>query len=327
MIARVACASTIALAGCAALAQSPPGAELDWVTVGAPGNQATLPGEAPWHSEPIGAVDREFRITRTPVTAAQWIEFVEAYAPHLDPARRGDSAFTSLFVRPGGGPGASYEISPGRANFAVDPSWHYVATYCNWLHNGKSPEKWAFETGAYDISTFYARPDGSRADQRERSSGAQYFIPNLDEWTKAVYYDLDRYGAGEEGYWLYPNASQEPLVSGAPGAPGAQTSTGTAELVAVGSYPDVTAPWGLLDASGGTFEWIENVYREDGKDRLLLSSSVFDSPWFEDRIDMRWYRFSPDSPGIGFRVAGVIPAPPTALVVMAPFLLSLRHRR
>jgi formylglycine-generating enzyme required for sulfatase activity len=321
-------AAATSLAATTALAQVSVDYGLDWVTVGAPGNRATLPSEAPSFPDPMGAVDYEFRITRTPVTASQWLEFVEAYAPYLDATTQVGSTFTGLFIhRRSGGPAPRYEISPGKEQFPVDPAWHYAATYCNWLHNGKAREQWAFETGAYDISTFYVRPDRTRADQRERSPGAQFFLPDLDEWTKAVYYDPDRYGPGDEGYWLYPNASQEPLVSGGPGAPAAQTSAGTGELVAVGQYPEVTAPWGLLDASGGTYEWIEDVYREDGKYRRLVSSSIGGDPWHEDRIDMRLYKFAPHEPGIGFRIAAAIPAPGCgALVIGLAFLVISRSR-
>ena len=321
-------AAVAVLTGPPAFGQNPGGAGLDWVAIGDPGNRATLPSEAPFHPDPMGAVNYEFHITRTPVTATQWLEFVEAYAPYLDSQTQRSLPFTTLLIqRTAPGPDPRYGIIPGKEHHPVDPSWHFAATYCNWLHNGKAAEKWAFESGTYDISTFYKRPDGSRADQRERSPGAQYYLPNLDEWTKAVYYDPDRYGAGEEGYWPYPGGSEDPLVSGLPGVPGAETSAGTGELLPVGQYPGVDAPWGLLDASGGRFEWIEDVYREDGKYRRNVSSSRFSDPWYEDRIDTRFFHRSPDLSGVSFRVATTIPAPPAMVTVAAFSLFSWRRRR
>jgi hypothetical protein len=74
-----------ALAAGGALAQQvPPSYGHDFVTIGAPGNRGTLPSEQPWAEFPdqaVGAVGYEFRITRTEVSANQWLEFARAYAP------------------------------------------------------------------------------------------------------------------------------------------------------------------------------------------------------------------------------------------------------
>src|SRR5690606_36322403 len=138
--------------------------------------------------------------------------------------------------------------------------WRYIARYCNWLHNGMptgpDAEQWAFETGAYDTSTFTRNPDGSFNDQRERSPGARFFIPSWDEWVKAVYWDPER-NEGEGGWRMYPYGDTVPV----PGDPdeGGQTNASLNDVGTfdVGSYPDWTTPWGLLDASGGATEWLE----------------------------------------------------------------------
>src|SRR5690606_23240620 len=90
------------------------------------------------------------------------------------------------------------------------------ARYCNWLHNGKVNEQWAFDTGAYDASTFGRDENGDFTDDYTPLPGARFWIPSVDEWLKAVYYDPDRHGPGEGGWWLFPDSSDDPLVIGYP---------------------------------------------------------------------------------------------------------------
>ncbi|MCE7973684.1 MAG: hypothetical protein DYG92_05055 [Leptolyngbya sp. PLA1] len=64
-----------------ALAQPEPFG-IEFVTVGAPGNRATLPDETPLDPDrPRGAVGYEFRIAREPLPASQYLVFANAYGP------------------------------------------------------------------------------------------------------------------------------------------------------------------------------------------------------------------------------------------------------
>lgn len=149
--------------------------------------------------------------------------------------------------------------------------WRAAAVYCNWLHNDKQSTLAAISSGAYDISTFgWAPVPGAPqssvfTDQFTRSPGARYWIPSLDEWLKAAYFDP----AGPEatsGWWAYPNSSNTPLVPGLPGVGDtivggyAPAPAQTAWLVPLEAYPHAATPWGLLDISGGSSEWVEEVY-------------------------------------------------------------------
>lgn len=91
-----------------------------------------------------------------------------------------------------------------------------AARYCNWPTNGKRPERDAFENGAYDTSTFTTNSAGTFNDQRTHTPGASFWIPTVDEWIKAAYYDPNRYGNGVEGYWLYNNQSNTAPIYNAP---------------------------------------------------------------------------------------------------------------
>ena len=75
---------------------------------------------------------------------------------------------------------------------------------------------------------------------------------------KAAYYDPDRYGPGEGGYWYEPGSSNQTLNLGPPTSPNAETSRDLAVFdlqysdgLPVLSYPQTRSPWGLADVSGG----------------------------------------------------------------------------
>ncbi|MGD9789916.1 MAG: SUMF1/EgtB/PvdO family nonheme iron enzyme [Phycisphaerales bacterium] len=324
-------AAIVALANIAA-AQAPPDYGLDFVTVGAAGNRGTLPSERPFAQSPdvpVGSVDREFRITRTEVTTGQWAEFCNAYRPYwtgavLDHAFAGDLTITN---------DGTYVTS--NPNFPNAASWAMSARYCNWLHNDKRPEQWAFESGAYDTSTFTFNPDHTNNFVFAHSPDARYWIPTLDEMVKAVYYDPNRYGPGVEGYWEYPNARSEPLILGDPPPLGngmtnaAITSFPGPHNVSVGQYPDTNLPWGLLDTSGGQTEYTSTSFSPLGG-IYTLGSTFLLAPGtvpIADTINgFLWQGNILDN--AGFRVASVVPAPGVGLIFLfVPVTLSIRSRR
>jgi len=308
--------------------QSVPSYGLDFVTIGAAGNRPTNAKEAPGlANSPIGDVDYTYRIARTEVTVGQWLEFANAYAPYFN----GHDIFqlTGLLTRPTGNPpgqGPAYEPRhPGSENWPADMGWRYAARYANWLHNGKVKDAWAFESGAYDTSTF--KGTLGRNDQARRSPGARFWIPDWDEWTKAAYYDPDRYAPGEEGYWLYPDLSQDELVGGLPGEPGAQTNANLFPApvgMDVGSYPGTPSPWGLLDLSGGQREWTETALGSHNGRRVVVGSQIGDASSPDDRIDW-YYQFSTPLPA-GLRIAS-IPSPGGICILACAALGFIANRR
>lgn len=184
-----------------ARAQSPPPSyDFDWATVTNAGNRAANPDEAPFLFPPIhtpellvGSDPYRYRISRTELTVEQHFEFVQAYAPYWTGGKPSASEFIGFFI---GWTGSGYEIQPGYEKKASNMGWRTAARYCNWLHNGKVNEPWAFEDGAYDTSTFGTNPDGTITDQPRHHPDAKFWIPTHDEWVKAAYYDPHRYGKG-----------------------------------------------------------------------------------------------------------------------------------
>jgi hypothetical protein len=320
--------TTLLVARDVAVAQPVP--ELDFVTVGAAGNRGTLPSERPTAFDAdlaLGAVGYEFRITRTEVLAEQWWEFLEAYRPYYTGSPT-DSRFTSTWI---GRDIASdaYRRPVEWADFPVDTTWEYAARYCNWLHNNKRSEQWAFESGAYDTSTFTFNADGTGNHQATRSAGARFWIPSYDEMIKAFYYDPDRYGPDQGGYWQYSNRSNSAFVTGLP-AEGGTTNAGLGfPYYAAGQYPDAQSPWGLLDTSGGMSEWSETGVVGDGARRFGFGSNVLISEDLVAQTDDISFG-STTSPAhtvsLGFRVA-TVPSTGTYALSITVFVVYARRKR
>jgi hypothetical protein len=318
-----------------ALGQAPPGYGLNFLTIGAPGNRATLPFETPLNPEMnVGAVGYEYRIMRSNLSNAQYVDFLYAYAPYW----RGDVndvMFTGLWTGGQQLPGGQYKftIAPGAEHYSTKISFEMAARYCNWLHNGKSNEHWAFNTGAYEIGD-EGFSKKTWAKQMVHSPGAKYWIPSLDEYDKAAYYDPDRYGPGKEGYWLYPDGGDDPLVRGLPSEPGSQT---IGDLLAgvpgwfpggwdLEQYPDTKSPWGLIDVSATNDAWTTGI----ALDSYLATggSSAHSNPVYqwEDRLDS-------DGGGSlfmslnGLRIVSAVPGPSGVLVFLTTVALTQRRKR
>ncbi len=256
----------------------------DFVRITDPGNRDTNDEELP-HAPGIriGGVNYEFCIADKELTIEQHLEFVIAYYPFYVKETGQTIAFSDMR-----GPGidasfGSVAVIPGfDLQEPSSMSWEYAARYLNWLHHGKVVEQWAFQTGVYDVSTFYDDINGDAQHQLDPSPGARYRFPSLDEWTKAAHWDPAK-NDGAGGYWLYPNGSDiEPL----PGFPheGGERNAGDDDAfpLPVCSYPDVQSPWGLYDVSGGENEWTGTARRDRFRDVRINCGSVYSQSAYGD---------------------------------------------
>ena len=213
-----------------------------------------------WGGTNVGSVDYEYAIAVREVTVGEYFEFVLAYLPYYE-ARTGNSLGFFPFV------GTSIQSSNGSAwilpgvspDDPADMAWEYAARYVNWLHNGKVIEAWAFDTGAYDTSTFVSNDAGEYQHQETRSPHARYWIPSADEWVKAAYWDPN----GDGRYWRYPTSSNVEPIPGLLPQDGGERNAGltTPELrwpLPVMSF-NMTSPWGLYDTAGGVTEHSETI--------------------------------------------------------------------
>lgn len=306
-----------------------PDYDFEWATIGDVGNRAVTQAEGPALFDnngnsvfgAVGSVDYAYRIATTEVTNTQYREFIRAYRPYWN-----DTPFsirlTGQYIN--WNPATDdYDIRPGTENAGAKVTWHMAARYVNWLDNGKGTEQADFETGAYDTSTFGRDPDTNQlTDQLVRDADADFWIPNLSEWTKAMYWDPDKGSDG--GYWLYHNGSDSPAIYDLPSNGG--TSNGaTMFQLDVGSY-DAQSPWGLFDGSGGEAEMLETA-SPTRVFRGLAGSQWSGGPAAsEDRIG-NLGALSPEASLFGFRIASTVPAPGWPAIIVGGLLWCHQRRR
>ncbi|MBY0311318.1 MAG: hypothetical protein K2W85_04560 [Phycisphaerales bacterium] len=306
--------------------------DFQFVTIGSPGNAPVPLSQRPLFpnipaAQTLGSVGYEYRISRTEMTYGQYHEFVRAFVPTYSGEYFPPVVLEGgLGIRYTGGPinsPSSYVLRPGFENAPVeDLEFRPMALICNWLHNGKSASYEAFRNGAYDASTFGIDPvTNAVTDQRFHSAAARFWVPTLNEWTKAMHYDPDRNGPGSPGYWIYPTMSDTFPLGGLPATPGAQTNAGfPTDLLAmpIASYVDTQSPWGILDGSGGASELVE---WGSGQEKVARGSALGGEAIATDRID--WFRFSPAG---GLRLASSVPSP-SGVMVGVGFVWVFRRRR
>lgn len=231
-----------------------------------------------------GRVDYIFEISKHQVTNAQYAEFLNATATESDP-----HGLYSVNMESGlfGGikrtqENGSYFYQP-LEEYADLPvvyvSWFDAARFCNWLHFGKpnrgesvlGTTEGNSEVGAYDTGLFTYERTVQKFETH--NPNANYWIPTLDEWNKAAYFDPSKNGDG--GYWLYPTQSDTKPQAIAP--PGDQFSANYYDfkwaapapyLTPVGSYKYATSYYGTLDQGGNVWEWVETL-RVGGQHRWV----------------------------------------------------------
>ncbi|MCX5690362.1 MAG: SUMF1/EgtB/PvdO family nonheme iron enzyme, partial [Planctomycetota bacterium] len=317
----------------AAFAQPDPSG-IDFISIGAAGNVG-YNGPAGGWVQGRGQIDYEYRLGRTEVTTAQWMEFYNTFGGRglgiTIPLQWG-AQFT-------GNPDRWYELRnvPNAADIpARGMSWRTCAMYCNWLCNGKSSDVSAVANGAYDISTFGYNGQ-NYTDQQTHNADAKYWIPTYDEWIKAAYYDPNKSGPGQAGWWtVTPNRSDTRLTYGVPGVGQANAgfffSNDSQYLIPLGAYPQTVSPWGMIDAAGGTCEFLETSYTANGLTQRMTKGSYAGSDGLEARILDNLSGFGAADPSArenlyGLRVAAVVPSPNVAIVVVSGVFVSTFQRR
>jgi formylglycine-generating enzyme required for sulfatase activity len=179
---------------------------IDWVTIGDPGNAAQSAANRT-HSfgsggDGYGAVTDTFRISRNEMTLANYAAFLNAKATtdtySLYNTSMGSDANIAGITRSGSSGSYSYTVTGSGDRPVTYVSWFDAARFTNWLHNGQGSGD--TETGAYTLVV--GQISGTAP---AKNVGATVWIPTENEWFKAAYYDPTKGGSG--GYWLHANQS------------------------------------------------------------------------------------------------------------------------
>lgn len=177
-----------------------------------------------------------------------------------------------------------------------------------------------------------------------------------------MHFDPNKAGPGQPGWWQGPITANSGAIGGPPGRTASVITAGidlglfgpdpagratsanfgwtsssfpgsNPFAVPLGAYPQSQSPWGLLDASGATSEWVEEpsygVPGDPPTDRLYdgtawnLGGAIGDRLGFPQGGELPSVFFS----DFGSRVAAVVPSPSACWVVAGVCWLGTKRRR
>jgi formylglycine-generating enzyme len=264
---------------------------IDFVTIGSPGNPADTTGSP----NPAGSVPYAFRIGKYEVSEQM-----------IDKAN-------SL-----GGLGITKDTR-GPDKPATSVSWFEAARFVNWLNTstGSTPA-YKFDGGG-NFQLWTPSDPGYDANNLFRNGLSTYFLPSVNEWYKAAYYDP---AAGM--YWDYAIGSNAPPVAVAGGTvPGTEVyhqafAVGPADVSQAGGL----SPYGTMAQEGNVQEWEEtelDVVNDDvsslrgrrGGNWDTLSSTTL---WAQSRFASQP---AIEGAGTGFRIASIVPEPSAQMILLS----------
>jgi formylglycine-generating enzyme required for sulfatase activity len=220
--------------------------EIQFVTIATPGNPPDFNGDP----NPAGKVDRVFRMGK--------------YEISRDMVNKANSSGSlNITLSP-----MNFVVGGPRPDMpATGVSWNEAARFVNWLNLSHGyPAAYKFETQSgeadYDanenILVWQASDHGFDAINRFRNSLAYYFLPSVDEWYKAAYFDPDA-GGGAGGYWAFANGrDMAPIPVARASEPGTAVyeepfEHGPADVSLAGGM----SPYGVVGLRGNVWELLE----------------------------------------------------------------------
>ncbi|MCX6929211.1 MAG: hypothetical protein NT154_39235 [Verrucomicrobia bacterium] len=242
-----------------------------YVRIGDPGNPPDTAGSL--HS---GQVNYVYWISKYILTTTEYAAFLNAVATTNDVHSLYQG--TGMLIDRTGTDSYSYTVQAGMENRPISFITGAASMrYANWLHNGATSAS-DTESGVYKFSAEYVFTP--------RDPNALYFLPTVNEWYKAAYYDPTK---GGSGYWVYavrtddvydavntnafPNGLRAELPPGGAHSANfdniaAANANGTTD---VGAYTGASSYYGTFDQSGLQWEWAEPVGSETSTRRMGAS--------------------------------------------------------
>jgi hypothetical protein len=337
----------------------------NWVSSG-PGPFPSIPEieQQPHVSSGRGSVSQPFRITRTAVPVALHHNFLTSGIWTLWEGNRIGTRMTDVLSARSWMSGGTATQVPlnfiGNAPVATNISVQGAMMFCNWLHNRSlgrpGNQREDYLTGAYNLMDIGLRvdwevppdPTGFRprpAAYRGAEPGARYRLPTLDEVITSTYWDPNRNGQNQGGYWTFPNRLDRPPQYLLPDPLTLQpTNWGTAEaggpfLTDMLMFPNMQSAFGLFDTSGSVTELYDRGSSEQFE-RIHaalvghVGSSADMSEWYDPvhvqtMSQYEWIGVSSAGGGsyVGFRIVEVIPSPSSiAALALGAGVFFVRRR-
>jgi hypothetical protein len=263
---------------------------IDFVTIGDPGN----PPDA--NPNPAGAVPYTYRIGK-----------YELPEDAIDKA----NALGNL--------GITID-SRGPNKPATSITWYEAAQFVNWLNTstGHSPA-YKFDVGG-NFQLWIPADAGYDATNLYRNKLAKYFLPSLNEWHKAAYYD-----PVAAHYWDYPTGNDStPDGIDFPGDPDFDAvffdgafNPGPNDVANVGLF----SPYGTAGQGGNVDEWDETAFdrvnnvASEGRATLGGSWATADSDLLASQTGIG-IPPSSEANSIGFRIGSLVPEPSSVLLLI-----------
>jgi hypothetical protein len=220
-----------------------------------------------------GGVNYNFAISRTEVTVRQYCRFLNSVAKRSNPVTV--ALFTNTFRQfsgiktverytnnPNNPNTRNYSYAPayGQDYLPMEVPWLDAARYCNWMHQGARTNA-DLENGAYPLGGSLTGWTGIR-----RNPSARFYVPSADEWYKAGYYDPNKNGPNQGGYWLTAYRSDN-VTTNSSNVLVLETNRANFHTDAgwkpVGSYTNSPSYYGTYDQVGNSWEWISDRYLYD----------------------------------------------------------------
>jgi sulfatase modifying factor 1 len=301
---------------------------IEFVWVGAPGNKPDVPDGL---DRRFGAVSYGYWISATEITCAQYAAFLNSIATQGDPhglwVPADGQRWPQDIVRRVNKDGTyRYEVVNGYVDHPVVRMDHRkIFRFMNWLHNGMQDNPKTTEHGAYDASSWGHYDDGRYTDSMDHLPDARYWLPSEDEWYKAAYFDPDRFGEGQPGYWNYATRHDTvPDIWDIEGAdPFNSAIYATPDSWPVVTIPTTVSPWGAYDMAGSASEYVAEWYLEEWRygEAYVVRGGDWVSHGSQDHGFDRGYvqapLGTPDWDLTSFRIVTTIPTPGSGLVLLA----------
>ncbi len=287
--------------------------EIEFVTIGNPGNPDDTTGDP----NQAGKVDYTYRIGKFEISEDM-----------IDKANAE------------GGLGITKNIR-GPNKPATEVNWNEAARFVNWLNlSSGSPLAYKFALqpgeGGYsanvNIELWTSGDAGYDPNNLYRNSQATYFLPSMDEWYKAAYYDPN-----SGTYFDFPTGSDTVPTAVASGTladtavyfpfPDPTVATGPADITQAGSL----SPYGTMGQGGNVWELEETDFYNLVNDSPSSARGFRGGSWSNTSAILQSSarnNFTPHGldANTGFRVAS-IPEPTTCVLALAALCLAMSRQR